>query len=97
MAHGPDDRSEWRKHDQLIAPRAGGRLAKVRLRRRPTWVDLLGGAVLVGIAAVMAAWTWRTWPDVLIDFGREVYVAWRLSQGEVLHRDVVSVSGPLSA
>ena len=44
----------------------------------------------------MAAWTWRTWPDVLIDFGREAYVAWRLAEGDVLHRDVVYVSGPLS-
>ena len=74
-----------------------GPLASSADPKTPSWVDLLGGAVLVGIAAVMAAWTWRTWPDVLIDFGREVYVAWRLSQGEVLHRDVVSVSGPLSA
>jgi hypothetical protein len=44
----------------------------------------------------MAAFSWRTWPDVLIDFGREAYVAWRLSEGAVLQRDVVSVSGPLS-
>lgn len=44
----------------------------------------------------MAAFTWRTWPDVLIDFGREAYVAWRLAEGDVLHRDVVYVNGPLS-
>ena len=44
----------------------------------------------------MAAWSWRTWPDALIDFGREAYVAWRLTEGAVLHRDVVYVSGPLS-
>ena len=44
----------------------------------------------------MAAWTWRTWPDILIDFGREAYVAWRLTEGDVLPRDVVYVSGPLS-
>ena len=44
----------------------------------------------------MATWTWRTWPDVLIDFGREAYVAWRLAEGDVLHRDVVYVSGPFS-
>ena len=48
------------------------------------------------MAAAMAAWSWRTWPDVFIDFGREAYVAWRLSEGDVLHRDIVYVSGPLS-
>jgi hypothetical protein len=45
---------------------------------------------------VLAAWTWRAWPDPLIDFGREAYVAWRLAAGDVLHRDIVYVSGPLS-
>ncbi len=58
--------------------------------------DALILAVLAVLAAGMAAWTWRAWPDPLIDFGREAYVAWRLSEGDVLHRDVVYVSGPLS-
>ncbi len=44
----------------------------------------------------MAGWSWRAWPDPFIDFGREAYVAWRLAEGAVLHRDVVYVSGPLS-
>src|SRR5215813_4393609 len=45
----------------------------------------------------MLGWSWGTWPDALVDFGREVYVPWRLSQGEVLYRDIVSYfNGPLS-
>lgn len=31
-----------------------------------------------------------------MDFGRELYVAWRVSEGDVLHRDVASFYGPLS-
>jgi hypothetical protein len=46
--------------------------------------------------AALAAWSWGTWPDVLVDFGRELYVAWRLSAGDVLYRDVASFYGPLS-
>ncbi len=45
----------------------------------------------------MLVWSWGTWPDPVIDFGREIYVPWRLSQGEVLYRDIVSYfNGPLS-
>lgn len=31
-----------------------------------------------------------------MDFGREVYTAWRLSAGELLYRDVASLFGPLA-
>lgn len=55
------------------------------------------GPALIGIAGIaMAAWTWGTWPDVQIDFGRELYVPWQLSQGKVLYRDIPHVYGPLS-
>jgi 4-amino-4-deoxy-L-arabinose transferase-like glycosyltransferase len=41
-------------------------------------------------------WSWGTWPDVLIDFGRELYVPWRLTEGDVLYRDLAYFNGPLS-
>jgi hypothetical protein len=44
----------------------------------------------------MLAWTWGTWPDVLVDFGGEIHVAWRLSEGDVLYRDLAYFTGPLS-
>ena len=52
--------------------------------------------VLLVVGAAMLAWTWGKWPDVLVDFGRELYVAWQLAAGQVLYRDVASVQGPLS-
>jgi hypothetical protein len=55
-----------------------------------------GPIVIAIVAVVMAAWTWNTWPDVLIDFGRELYNPWRLTQGEVLYRDIGFFFGPLS-
>ena len=51
---------------------------------------------LVALFAVLLWWTWGSWPDVLVDFGRELYVAWRLSEGAVLYRDVMYINGPLS-
>jgi hypothetical protein len=44
----------------------------------------------------MTAWTWRTWADPIVDFGREVYVPWRLSEGATLYTDVAYFNGPLS-
>ena len=55
------------------------------------------GPPLVAAAAVaMLAWTWFTWPDPVVDFGRETYTAWQLSEGKVLYRDVAYFNGPLS-
>jgi hypothetical protein len=59
----------------------------------PAWADLV--AVATAFAA-LAVWTWGGWPDVLVDFGRELYVAWRVSEGDVLYRDIASFYGPLS-
>lgn len=55
------------------------------------------GPGLIGIAmAVGLAWSWGTWPDVVVDFGRELYVPWRLAAGDVLYRDIAYFNGPLS-
>lgn len=46
--------------------------------------------------AALLAWSWRKWPDPLIDFGRELYLAWQINEGRVLYRDLASLFGPLS-
>lgn len=57
------------------------------------WLALL---FITGAAVAGLIWTWGTWPDVIVDFGRELYVPWRLTEGQVLYRDIVSFNGPLS-
>ncbi|MBI5431491.1 MAG: hypothetical protein HZA52_01540 [Planctomycetes bacterium] len=54
------------------------------------------GAALAVAFVALAAWTWGTWPDVLVDFGRECYAPWRLAEGDVLYRDLAWFNGPLS-
>jgi 4-amino-4-deoxy-L-arabinose transferase-like glycosyltransferase len=44
----------------------------------------------------MAWWTWLTWCDPIVDFGRELYLPWQISEGQVLYRDLYSTFGPLS-
>ena len=51
---------------------------------------------IVALATTMLWLGWRRWTHVIVDFGRELYVPWRLSIGEVLYRDVAYFNGPLS-
>ncbi len=55
-----------------------------------------GPLVLALLFVVLAAWTWERTADPLIDFGNELYVAWRLASGDALYRDIATRNGPLS-
>ncbi len=44
----------------------------------------------------LAAISWRRWPDLLVDFGQQLYIPWRLAAGARLHRDILFLHGPLS-
>lgn len=61
---------------------------------RGAWV----GGTIVTLAFILAATlSWRKWPDVLIDFGLQLYLPWKISTGSVLYRDVMYLTaGPLS-
>ena len=55
-------------------------------------IFLLHAAVFVALA-----WgSWRKWPDPIVDFGRELYVPWQITQGKILYADIASLFGPLS-
>ena len=67
------------------------------LERREPALERWGGLVIVLLAAaIMLVWTWRTWPDALVDFGRELYLAWQLAEGKTLYTDLAYFNGPLS-
>lgn len=61
--------------------------------RVPGW---LAAAAIALAFASLAAWSWGKWTDVHIDFGRELYIAWQLSEGQALYRDIDHRNGPLS-
>jgi hypothetical protein len=67
---------------------------KIHARISTRWFGLL----IVIITYFAGAWlTWRKWPDVLVDFGIQLYLPWSISNGSVLYRDVMHLSGgPLS-
>lgn len=56
----------------MITPTARPALGRVMATARDMRADAWAGPVCVAVAAgLMIFWTWGTWPDVLIDFGRE--------------------------
>ncbi len=63
------------------------------LHRFRTWI---AAAFVIAVFIALSVWTWRKWPDLLIDFGRELYVPWQLLSGKVLYRDMAYLNGPLS-
>ena len=52
--------------------------------------------ILLAAGIALACWTWGTWGDAQVDWGGEVYAAWRVSRGAALYRDVAYFTGPLS-
>lgn len=49
--------------------------------------------VLGALAAFLIERTWQKWAHPIWDFGREVYIPWRLTQGEVLYKDLTYMFG----
>ncbi|QUV84389.1 glycosyltransferase family 39 protein [Chloracidobacterium aggregatum] len=52
--------------------------------------------LLALVFAVLVWGSWRRWGNPFVDFGIELYVAWQLSEGKHLYRDIVWLGGPLS-
>ncbi len=71
--------------------------APVKRAQPSRWAgELLGIFGLVALAVFLLRVSWRKWNHPLVDFGRELHIPWRLSEGAVLYRDVDDVYGPFS-
>ena len=57
---------------------------------------LIAAAVIAAAFVGMLLWTWGGWPDPTVDFGTQLYVPWRITQGDALYRDLAYFKGPLS-
>ena len=56
-------------------------------------LGLLGNSLLI---LALLAISWRKWADPHIDYGRELYIPWLISEGGKLFKDVDDLYGPLS-
>lgn len=55
-----------------------------------------GPVVVVATALAMIVYVWGRGPDPIIDYGRELYLPWRITQGDVLYREMRYFNGPLA-
>ena len=53
-------------------------------------------SLVSGTLIVLLWFSGMKWPDVLVEFGRELYVPWMIDEGKVLYRDVLYFASPLS-
>lgn len=61
------------------------------------WLEEWAGPALTAIVFVaLTIWSWRKWPDLLVDFGQQLYVPWQLVEGKYLYKDIAFLHGPLS-
>ncbi|MFZ0052923.1 MAG: glycosyltransferase family 39 protein, partial [Desulfobaccales bacterium] len=56
----------------------------------------IGPVVITIVFLILTFWTWRKWPDLLRDFGRELYIPWQINSGKVLYKDIAYPHGPLA-
>ena len=65
-------------------------------RATPALPRRLGLLLVLVTTAAMIAYVWDCGPDPIIDYGRELYLPWRITQGDVLYRDMRYFNGPLA-
>jgi hypothetical protein len=56
----------------------------------------LGAAVVTLVFLDLTLASWRSWGDPVVDFPAQLYMAWRISAGDILYRDMQHFYGPLS-
>jgi len=56
----------------------------------------LGVLLLLSVILCIALRSWRGWGDAVIDFPQQLYIAWRISVGDILYRDIQYFYGPFS-
>ncbi|CAI2719523.1 PMT_2 domain-containing protein [Nitrospina watsonii] len=66
------------------------------------WSSLIIRKLITGpipIATVFVLLTlisWQRWPDLMVDYGQQLYLPWVVSEGQVLYHDAQYFHGPLS-
>jgi len=51
---------------------------------------------LVGLFIYLLAHSWLRWIDPLTDFPKDLYIAWRLAEGDLLYKQLANWYGPLA-
>lgn len=61
------------------------------------WQRIAAWTGLLGLTGAWLYLSWFRWADPITDFGRELYIPWRLNEGDVLYKSFLHPYGPLSS
>ncbi len=61
-----------------------------------SWLPVLEPLSIAVLFVYLLQQSWLRWSDPLIDFPRDLYYAWRISEGDVLYRHLANWYGPLA-
>jgi len=78
------------------APATSGQSAWWRARCPKLALAVLEPLSIATLYIYMLAHSWLRWMDPVIDFPRELYFAWRMSQGDLLYDQLANWYGPLA-
>lgn len=57
------------------------------------WIDFI---LVISLFCSLFIITWGYWPDMMVDFGRELYVPWQIASGGLLYQNIAYFNGPFS-
>jgi len=78
------------------APAAKAWLAWLRAPWLKFAIAVIEPMSVAGLFVFMLAKSWLRWSDPLVDFPRDLYIAWRLSAGDLLYQKIANWYGPLA-
>lgn len=67
-----------------------------RALQHPAAFRIAAFCCYIALSVLFLEQGWRKWLDPVIDFGREMYLPWQITQGKTLYTDLVHNYGPLS-
>jgi len=76
--------------DSPVSPKMTTRRRTGALLTAVEWLSL------AGVFIFMLHQSWLRWMDPLVDFPRDLYLAWRVSEGDLLYKEVANWYGPLA-
>ena len=50
--------------------------------------------ILAAVGTALINVSWQRWNNLFVDYGRELYIPWRLAAGQVLYKDIAYLFGP---
>ncbi|MCX5848973.1 MAG: glycosyltransferase family 39 protein [Deltaproteobacteria bacterium] len=68
----------------------------MNFQRLNTLKKFIGPTILVLVGSYMLHRSWFKWPDLFIDYGRELYIPWQITQGKVLYAEIHHLYGPFA-